>query len=360
MPRRASRRGPDTDAGDDPDLGRARTLLALWRMARPAQLALIGLVYGFGVAMAYGSDAATASGASGFGSVPIGSIAFGSIVFGPITFGPITVGPITFGLLALVPIAASVHYANEYADVETDAITTRTPFSGGSGVLAETGLSPRYAAGAAAVSGGVGLLIVGIGVAPVAGRLLATIPAALLVLVLVVGWQYSLGPLRLAWNGLGEATNAALGGVVLPLYGFAVVAGGVTVDAALATLPFALVVFVNLLETTWPDRRADAAVGKQTLATRWSPGRLRLAYGLASAAAVVVTVALVGRVLPVVVAAVTLLPMVGLAVGHRRFTRREEPWPAVVTMVALAVATTVGWALVGDVMPIDLGRWLGV
>lgn len=67
--------------------------------------------------------------------------------------------------------------------------------------------------------------------------------------VLPVGWQYSVEPLRFAWNGLGEATNAVLGGVVLPLYGFSVVTDRVTLDAALATVPFALVVFVNLLET---------------------------------------------------------------------------------------------------------------
>jgi len=218
--------------------GRARTLLALWRMARPAQLALIALVYAFGVAMAYGHGAAA------------------------------TTGSVGFGLLALLPTAASVHYANEYADVETDALTDRTPFSGGSGALADAGLSPRIALVATAVSGGVGLGLIGLGLIGLetvlpGGRPLARVPALLLVGVLVVGWQYSLGPLRLAWNGLGEVTNAVLGGVALPLYGFAVVTGEVTVAAALATVPFALVVFVNLLETQWPDREADAASGSE-------------------------------------------------------------------------------------------------
>jgi len=301
-------------------------------MARPAQLALIALVYALGVAMASASGAA-----SDWESV-------------------------TFGLVALLPIAASVHYANEYADVETDALTDRTPFSGGSGALVDTGLSPQIAVGAAVVSGAVGLLLTAVGTAPISSRPLATVPAVLLVLVLVVGWQYSIGPFRLAWNGFGEVTNAALGGLILPLYGFAVVSAEVTVGAALATVPFALVVFVNLLETTWPDRRADAAVGKRTLATRWSPARLRIAYGLASAAAVVATVALTGRVLPTVVTVATLLPMVGLLFGLFRFTRREEPLPAVVTMVVLAFTTTVGWALTADttITLADLGRWLSV
>ena len=183
----------------------------------------------------------------------------------------------------------------------------------------------------------------------VAGRALSAPAAGLLVGILVVGWQYSVGPLRLAWNGLGEVTNAALGGVALPLYGFAVVAGAVDARAALATVPFALVVFVNLLETQWPDRRADAAVGKDTLATRWSARRLRAAYGLASLAAAGATVALAGGVLPVPVAAGSLVPMIGLVPGAYRFTRRETPLPAVMTMVAVAAATTVGWAVAAGV-----------
>jgi 1,4-dihydroxy-2-naphthoate octaprenyltransferase len=178
------------------------------------------------------------------------------------------------------------------------------------------------------------------------GSLLTPTAAALLAGILVVGWQYSVGPLRLAWNGLGAPANALLGGVALPLYGFAVVAGEVTAAAALATLPFGAAVFVNLLETTWPDRRADAAVGKRTLATRWSPRWLRAAYGLGGATAAVAAAALAGRVLPPVVTAATLLPLVGLIPGFRRFTRREEPLPAVATMVALAAATTVAWGLV--------------
>jgi 1,4-dihydroxy-2-naphthoate octaprenyltransferase len=107
-------------------------------------------------------------------------------------------------------------------------------------------------------------------------------------------------------------------------------------------------VFVNLLETQWPDRRADAAVGKDTLATRWSADRLRLAYGLGglTAAGSAVALALSGDVFPRLVALGTVLPMVGLVPGYYRFTRRETPLPAVVTMVLVAAGSTVGWGLV--------------
>ena len=304
--------------GTDGEPERRVVLVALWRMSRPAQLALIALVYALGVAMAFGRGAEAEAGA------------------------------VAVGLVALLPTAASVHYANEYADAETDALTDRTPFSGGSGALVESGLPRSLALRAAVASGAVGVALLVAGVAPVGGRMLGAVPAAVLVGILLAGWQYSVRPLRLAWNGLGEATNAALGGVALPLYGFAVVTDGVTVAAALATLPFALVVFVNLLETQWPDRRADAAVGKDTLATRWSADRLRLAYGLGglTAAGSAVALALSGDVFPRLVALGTVLPMVGLVPGYYRFTRRETPLPAVVTMVLVAAGSTVGWGLV--------------
>ncbi len=304
--------------GTDGQPDRRAALVALWRMSRPAQLALITLVYALGVAMAFGRGADA------------------------------DVGAVAVGLVALLPTAASVHYANEYADAETDALTDRTPFSGGSGALVESELPRSLARRAAIASGGLGVALLAAGAAPVGGRALEPVPTALLVAILLVGWQYSVGPLQLAWHGLGEVTNALVGGVALPLYGFAVVTGSVSVAAVLTTLPFALVVFVNLLETQWPDRRADAAVGKRTLATRWSASRLRLAYGLGTLAAVgsAVALALFGGVFPRVVTLGTVLPMVGLLPGFYRFTGRETPFPAVVTMVLVAAGSTVGWTLV--------------
>jgi len=43
-------------------------------------------------------------------------------------------------MAALLATAASVHYANEYADHRTDALTDRTPVSGGSEALQTSGL----------------------------------------------------------------------------------------------------------------------------------------------------------------------------------------------------------------------------
>ena len=213
-----------------------------YKMARPSQLVLIAGVYSFGniVAVAVGSS-------------------FSWEVF-------------MIGLGAVIPASASVHYANEYADYETDRLTERTRFSGGSGALKATGLQRRLALICACAAVSVGLVLAFVGWS--AGLLNET-ASAILALGIFLGWMYSLPPLALAWRGWGELLNAALGGVLLPMYGYSVQTGRVGLLILFASLPFGVLAFLNLLATTWPDREADAAVGKGTLATRWPARRLR-------------------------------------------------------------------------------------
>ena len=295
------------------DAGPATVAWALWTTSRPDQLLLIVAVYALGAVIAIARGAA-----------PDPAVAL-------------------VGLAALLPTAASVHYANEYADYRTDALTERTPFSGGSGGLHAAALPGRLARDAALVTGAVGALATAW--SWLAGQLPG--PAvALLAGIAVLGWGYSLPPPALAWRGLGELDNAILGGLLLPGYGAATLAGGLDPAVLLAVLPFAALVFLNLLATQWPDRRADAAVGKRTLPTRWSPGRLRGAYLVGLAVAGGSLVALWGRILPPLVAGATLAALPFAAWGAATYTRDEWPFPSVAAMVVAAVAQLVAWAVV--------------
>jgi 1,4-dihydroxy-2-naphthoate octaprenyltransferase len=302
-------------------VARLRTVLeVLWAASRPPQLALIAGVY------ALGSTVAIADGA------PTDPVAF------------------LGGIAAVLVVATSVHYANEYADHETDRLTDPTPFSGGSQALPRTGLSPTVPLRAGVVSLFAGLLLAG--ACLYQGHLAAT-AAVLLGTIAVLGWQYSVGPLRLAWNGLGEATNAALGGLFLPVYGYAVLSGTVGVRPLLAFVPFFALVFCNLLATTWPDRQADAEVGKATLATRLPPGQLRLGYaaGTILAGGSLVVLVLSG-VVPVVVAAASVPSVPFVVWGYHRYTRHRGPFPTVAAMVSLAAGQLVGWAIVAGLTPV--------
>ncbi|WP_338729657.1 prenyltransferase [Haladaptatus sp. DJG-WS-42] len=292
------------------DRAPSTTAWALLVMSRPVHLLIVALVYvlGVGIALAHGAFFDRLSLVAGFA--------------------------------ALVPVTASIHYANEYADHETDALTTRTRFSGGSGALPETELSPTVALYAASVSLAVGAVVAGYG--SYRGWL-SVHAVAILALGALLGWSYSLPPLALAWRGLGELEHALLGGVLLPQYGVAVASGTYSRAAALATAPLCLLVFVNLLALMWPDREADAEVGKRTLATRLSATWLRRLYLSAVLATFVSLAALTGSVLPrpVALASYAIVPL--LAWGASTYTKTESPLPTVLALTVLAVAQSAAW-----------------
>lgn len=288
----------------------ARTLArVVFETSRPSQLLLVLGVY------AFGAKVALAGGAT------------------------LSVPALLSGAVALLPLAASIHYANEYADYETDAMTERTPFSGGSGALHRTGLSRTVPLTAGLVSLVVGATLTAafafVGLLPLRA-------VGILAVSVALGWQYSVGPLKLAWRGLGELDNAVLGGLALPVYAAAALSGPLGF-VALASVPFFLLVLLNLFATQWPDREADARAGKRTLAVQWPKRRLRYTYvGIALLAAVAV-LALAVDVLPAVVVGASLPVAPLVALGASGYTERTVPWPTVSAMVGLLVLQASAW-----------------
>lgn len=258
-------------------------------------------------------------------------------LMGRASSGSADLGPLVVGAALVVLVAISVHAANEYADVETDALTTRTRFSGGSGAISSHGLPRSWALWITAIAG-MSSIALSIGAA-----LLQLVPGVVsvgLVLGLVLGWEYSLPPLALSRRGLGEVTNAALGGLLLPVTGAAAMGASVGAAAA-AFVPFALLAFVNLLETQWPDRVADRAAGKHTLTSRLSLGALRL---LAAVTALSAYASLV--FLPPAVAWATLIALPFSLWGVVTLGRRP-PGPSVMAMVVAIIAQGAAWATLG-------------
>lgn len=152
---------------------RSPRLWALWAATRPSQVALVLLVYFLGVGIATGGA--------------------------PVTRGGLELPPraIALGAATLLPTTVAIHYANEYADVETDSRTIRTPFSGGSGALVETGLPPTFLQWA--LVGAVVVVLATLGGGVTAG--LDSVAAALLAVVLSSGLAYSLPPFALVRRG---------------------------------------------------------------------------------------------------------------------------------------------------------------
>ena len=285
----------------------------LFRMARPLQLISIVMVYLLGLLIASATE------------IMINSTAA------------------IYGLLTILPISISIHYANEFADHETDAFTRRTPFSGGSGALPDSRLPPRTALIAAWLS-----LIIGSVIALLGWRWgwLPSTALGILFLGTFFGWMYSMPPLKLAWRGWGELTNALLGGVVLPVYAYSIQSGQINLQIILACLPFGLLAFNNLLATQWADRSADAQVGKKSLAVLWPTRRLRLIYTLVATASFLMLLSLRGTLYPHVVVWGSLLVLPVSVWGGITYTRQQSPTPAVTAMVLMLVVQIIGWYLV--------------
>jgi 1,4-dihydroxy-2-naphthoate octaprenyltransferase len=286
-------------------------IIAVLRMARPQMLAAGVLVYALGVLM--GAHAA----------------------------GDVRWATAAAGLIALLSANLCAHFADEYADRDTDALSRRTWFSGGSGVLPSGLVAPSFALRAALVAGACALVA---GIAFVALGLLSPVAFGILLLGLIGGWCYSMPPLALERRGLGEVTNAALGALLIPLLGFATQRGALTFVAALGLLPVFSITMANLLGVHWADRHADAAVGKRTLVVILGMRVLPLHRTL-----IVLTYALTwlpgGAVLPPsVVIAITLTLPVSLW-ATATFTRAERSGASSIAMVALMVAACMGWAI---------------
>ncbi|UCH57302.1 MAG: prenyltransferase [Candidatus Bathyarchaeota archaeon] len=292
-----------------------RTLaVGLWRMSRPLPLLSAILAWLLGISIAFG------------------------------TIKTLEMTSLVWGLAAMLLVSLSIHYANEFADHVTDSLTTRTIYSGGSGVITE-GIVPRKIAIQAALT------------TLTAGFLVQTVAIltghhpwsamAILVIGAAGGWMYSMPPLRLAWRGLGEATNALLGGMMLPLHACTTLMGCLDLRVPLACLPFTLLCFNNLLAVTWPDRKADAQAGKMTLATRWRLGSLRRLHNIVGVISFVALLLLVGTIIPITVVVMSLAALPLMVWGGLAYTRREIATGTIYAMAVMMLAQSAAWLMVG-------------
>ena len=248
-----------------------------------------------------------------------------------------------FGLGLLITELTNLvaHYADEFADVDTDSLTRRTVFSGGSGVLPAGLLSPRWASISALV---LALLSSTLTAWAILSGLLAPSIALLVGVGLVMGWYYSMPPLALERRGLGELVNALLGGILMPLMGYTVQTGQLEIKTTLALLPFFFIVMAGLLGVHWPDRLADAAVGRTSL-TIMLGKRAPLAHKLFIFLAYALALSLMRWILPPVVVGALLMTLPVSLWAAWTYGRQESPVPSSLAMATFLAAGAAGWFL---------------
>lgn len=180
---------------------------------------------------------------------------------------------------------------NEYFDYGSDRLNRNYgPFNGGSRVLVDGSLSFRE------VRSGIALTMLGyfaVSFALVGSPETASVDLGIVLfaaLVLCLG--YTAPPLRLSHRGLGEIDVAFTHSFLVLLFGY-LLHGGEVRDGFpwLAGVPLCLSILPAIALSGLPDREADEAAGKHTLAVKGGPSRVvDLAIFATAAAAAAATI----------------------------------------------------------------------
>jgi 1,4-dihydroxy-2-naphthoate octaprenyltransferase len=170
-----------------------------------------------------------------------------------------------WGQVGVSAIQLMTHFVNEFYDAERDAlVTTRTPFSGGSGVLPAGRLAKPVALRGAAACASVGALV----------TLTVGWPAAFVyALALAIGYGYSAPPLRLMTRGLGELAAASTVALLTPMAGYGIAAGTLNASVVWLGLPLLATSLAFMIAVELPDYEADRPTGKRNWVVRLGPDR---------------------------------------------------------------------------------------
>jgi len=246
----------------------------------------------------------------------LATVAYSGIALGP----ALATATLFFALVA----HAGVNVINDYYDALSgcDAANTdrQFPFTGGSRFIQNGVLSLRatgifgYALLAAVIPAGLWLTAVS-----AQGLLLIGLAG------LVVGWAYSAPPLKLQSRSLGEFA-ITVGWLLVVVGSDFVQRHAFSFVPVAAGLGFALLVANVLYINQFPDVKADAGAGKNTLVVRLGVERARWGYAVIAALAYGWPVAMVlfGR-LPVL-ALIALLPaLASIAAARQLWSRAGQP-----------------------------------
>lgn len=243
------------------------------------------------------------------------------------------------GFIILMTGTLMGHYADEYADIDTDSLTRRTLYSGGSGVL-PSGLVPvKWALYSALFCLSIAMIITGVSIYYEIfsiNILLIVVPA------LIGGWIYSMPPFSLERKGLGEIDNAILGGFFMTLIGYTSQTSIISIKSIVSLIPIFLAVFVNLLGVHWADRIADKSVGKNTLVVKLGY-KTKYIFYLMMFLLYIVTIIFIGVIYPLIVGISILITLPLGIYSSLKFTKTKTPMISSVFMGVVMLAMIIGY-----------------
>jgi 1,4-dihydroxy-2-naphthoate octaprenyltransferase len=212
---------------------------------------------------------------------PMTALAYGTGALAAANGDGLQAGPFWLGYFWLLLVEMATVLTNEYCDYESDRQNRFfSSFTGGSRVLVDKLLRFREIKTGFCLALVLSLLIVCLLLATLPGALLPAALACAVLYVLALG--YTVAPLRLSYQGLGEIDVGLTHSFAVVLCGY-LFQGGSVGDALpwLVSIPLFLAVLPAIILAGIPDHDADKAAGKKTLAVRLGKqgaARLALAF----------------------------------------------------------------------------------
>jgi len=244
-------------------------------------------------------------------------------------------------LIGALAMHASVNMLNDYFDFKSglDLATTRTPFSGGSGVLPAGKLTPT-----SVLYAGLGTLGIGLGIGLYFVYSLAFDPVLITILALATLSVVGYSSLISHW-GLGELMAGASFGPLLVLGTYYLQTRAVTAEPILVGTSLGILVAAILYINEFPDTPADEQTGRRHLVVRW--GKSKAAYRfqivMASSYAIIVGGVVAGLVTPLALISLLALPSAWSACRtlNRNYDKTNELIPGMASTVMATLLTGV-------------------
>ncbi len=169
-----------------------------------------------------------------------------------------------FGYMVLMPAHLSLHYSNDYFDLDADRFSEVTPFTGGSGILQDNPhlINFSYNFALFLIFSSIFLSI-----------LFAWYYSTLVIFLWAVfgnllGWYYTAPPLQLSYRGLGEIATVLIG-LLIPGFGYLALTGHIDQTILLFSISLIIYMFLFILSVQIPDKEADILGGKKNLIVKY-------------------------------------------------------------------------------------------
>lgn len=164
------------------------------------------------------------------------------------------------GYAILFTAQLSMHYSNDYFDLEADKYGKPSQFAGGSGILVKNPELKKFSKWFS-----IALLSLSLTIAALFVALFSYSMWFFLFMVFanLLAWFYSAPPIQLSYNKLGELATISVG-FVMPAIGYLTLMGTIDLPFIIFSIPLLLYQMLFICAVQIPDREGDKLGGKIT------------------------------------------------------------------------------------------------